>query len=172
MTTTQNMGVELQGTAFLLRPVDLREPGLWALTRAADGLVVRILPGAGSEPLLAGYILEGGGAETAVAVGYCQHGELPEVVRFTTQGIRWRQEAAVRPLLVADDLWVAEAEGAFAAVSVDSRGASHTLGLDPGLRHAGTAHAGRRVSWGERWFRHLPVGAWAQEPRAAAGSRR
>jgi len=90
--------------------------------------------GVGPELLPCGFIIDRCGVEIAVALGHRQHGYLPEVVRFTTRGIRWRQELTVDPLPVAGDLWVAEAAGAFDLVCVEGHGSAQATGLDGHFR--------------------------------------
>lgn len=132
--TGQGLRYELTTSGLVLTLVDPRGSGLWRLSRTPDSIALSTVAGVGPELLRCGYIIDLCGVEIAVALGHRQHGYLPEVVRFTTRGIRWRQELTVDPLLVADDLWVAEATGAFDAVSVEGHGSAQTTGLDGQFR--------------------------------------
>jgi hypothetical protein len=132
--TGQGLRYELTTSGLVLTLVDPRGSGLWRLSRTPVGIALSTVPGVGPELLRCGYIIDRCGVEIAVALGHRQHGYLPEVVRFATRGIRWRQELTVDPLLVACDLWVAEATGVFDAVSVEGRGSARTTGLDGQFR--------------------------------------
>ena len=132
--TGQGLRYELTTSGLVLTLVDPRGSGLWRLSRTPDSIALSTLAGVGPELLRCGYIIDRRGVEIAVALGHRQRGYLPDVVRFTTLGIRWRQELTVDPLLVAGDLWVAEATGAFDLVSVECHGSAQTIGLDGQFR--------------------------------------
>jgi hypothetical protein len=133
--TGQGLRYELATTGLVLTLVDTHGSGLWRLSRTTDGMALLTVAGVGPKLLRCGYIIDRRGVETAVAVGHRQRGYLPEEVRFTTRGIRWRQELNVDPVLVAGDLWIAEAAGAFDFVSVEGQGSTQTTGLDGQFRY-------------------------------------